>query len=98
MIRLVNVELINCIIEGKKYDYERYNFEERTPFSTKETSVTVDFGDNKIFGDRIAYGEWGNIELDECIKFLKTLKPNEIYRDFSSLINLYDEQKTEARS
>lgn len=87
MANLVKTEQIICDNENKEYNFDRYSFETRSQISTQETSVTVDFGENKIYGDRIAYGSWYDIEVDECIEFLRTLKPHEIKRDFSSLIN-----------
>lgn len=72
--------------ENKEYDFDRYNFIKKRPLSTHETSVVVDFKMNKITGDTIAYGSWYDIELQECIEYLKTLQSNEIKRDFNKLI------------
>ncbi|MGX5430317.1 hypothetical protein [Bacillus cereus] len=72
--------------ENEKYDSDRYNFIKRTPLSTQEISIVVDFKENEITGDILVYGFWDQLELDECIKFLKTLQPSEIKRDFNRLI------------
>jgi len=75
--------------ENKEYDFDRYNFDTYSQIATKETSIVVDFINNEISGDRVAYGSWYDIEVDECIELLETLQPHEILRDFSDLINQY---------
>ncbi len=72
--------------ENKEYDFDRYNFIKKRPLSTHETFVVIDFKNNKITGDTIAYGSWYDIELEECIDYLKTLQSNEIKRDFSDIL------------
>jgi hypothetical protein len=84
MIKFESSEQIKGTYENKEYDFDRYNFIKKKPFSTHETSIVVDFKGNKITGDTIAYGSWYDIELQECIEYLKTLQPNEIRRDFNS--------------
>ncbi|MBG9730771.1 hypothetical protein ABD87_14830 [Lysinibacillus sphaericus] len=79
--------------ENEEFDFDRYCFVTCSQISTKETSVIVDFKTNEIYGDRIAYGSWYDIEWDDCIELLKTLEPHEILRDFSSLINQYEQRK-----
>ncbi|PFX43688.1 hypothetical protein COL24_05350 [Bacillus toyonensis] len=86
MITLKYSEPVKGIYENKEYDFDRYDFIKKRPISTHETSVIVDFIGNKITGDTIAYGSWYDIELQECIEYLKTLQPSEILRDFSHLI------------
>ncbi|WP_197232012.1 hypothetical protein [Lysinibacillus sphaericus] len=76
-----------CDIEKKGHDFDRYYFETRS----KEMIVKVDFIENKISGDMFAYGEYGEMELSECIKVLKTLESKDIIRDFSNLINQYEQ-------
>ena len=87
MAKLINSEQIICTIQNKPYDFDRYNFEGRSALSTHETSVDVDFLNQQIKGDKIAYGEYGRLDLSECIELLQTLQPNEIIRDFSELIS-----------
>lgn len=82
MAKFINSEQIIYTQGSKKIDIDRYDFETRS----KETSVIVNFSENKIYGDRIAFGEWYEIELEECIELLKTLEPHEVIRDFNSLI------------
>ncbi|MED1107728.1 hypothetical protein [Bacillus paramycoides] len=86
MIKLESSEQIKGTYDNKEYDFDRYNFIIKPGFTEKEISIDVDFEGNKITGDIIAYGEWGNLELEECINYLKTLKPSEIKRDFNHLI------------
>ena len=78
--------------EGKKHNYDWYRFIATTPLSTQEISVYVDFQNNEITGDRIAYGSWDDIEAAECIEFLQTLQPDQINRDFTELIKLQNER------
>lgn len=89
MIKSVKYEQVIDDSENKNYDFDRYTFETRSQIATKETSVIVDFHKNEISGDEIAYGSWYDIEIEDCIKLLNTLNPNDIKRDFSRIINLY---------
>ncbi|MEB9975321.1 hypothetical protein P4K82_27940 [Bacillus cereus] len=86
MITLKYSEPVKGTYDNKEYDFDRYDFIKKRPISTHETSVYVDFIGNKITGDTIAYGSWYDIELQECIEYLKTLQPSEILRDFNHLI------------
>ncbi|PET92225.1 hypothetical protein CN527_30805 [Bacillus cereus] len=86
MIKFESSEQIKGTYENKEYDFDRYNFIKKRPLSTHETSVVVDYKNNEITGDTIAYGSWYDIELEECIDYLKTLQPNEIKRDFSDIL------------
>lgn len=89
MEKLVKYEQIIDDNEIKNYDFDRYIFETRSQIATKETSVIVDFHNNEISGDRIGYGSWYDIKIEECIELLNTLNRNDIKRDFSRIINLY---------
>ncbi|MEI3615401.1 hypothetical protein [Bacillus thuringiensis] len=86
MIKLESSEQLKGTYENKKYDFDRYNFVERTAFSTKEISVVVDFERNEITGDKIAYGSCHDLELKACIQLLKMLQSNGVKRDFNKLI------------
>lgn len=86
MIKFDYSEQIKGTYENKKYDFDRYNFIKRTPLSTQEISIVVNFKGNEITGDTIAYGSWYDLELEECIDYLKTLQLSEIKRDFSGLL------------
>lgn len=89
MIKVSSVETIKDT-QNNKYDFDRYNLEIKTGLSTKEVSVQVSFIENEdeiITGDIIAFGSWYNLELDECIEYLKIVKEqNKMKRDFSKFI------------
>lgn len=86
MITFDSNEQIKGTYENKEYDFDRYNFIKRRPLSTHEISIVVDFKRNEITGDTVAYGSWYDLDLEECIDYLKTLQPSEIKRDFSDLL------------
>ncbi|MDT2542585.1 hypothetical protein [Lactococcus petauri] len=89
MIKVSCVETIKDT-QNNKYDFDRYNLEIKTGLSTKEVSVQVSFIENEdeiITGDIIAFGSWYDLELDECIEYLKIVKEqNKMKRDFSKFI------------
>lgn len=89
MIKVSSVETIKDT-QNNKYDFDRYNLEIKTGLSTKEVSVQVSFIENEneiIKGDIIAFGSWYDLELDECIEYLKIVKEqNKMKRDFSKFI------------
>lgn len=89
MIKVSSVETIKDT-QNNKYDFDRYNLKIKTGLSTKEVSVQVSFIENEdeiITGDIIAFGSWYNLELDECIEYLKIVKEqNKMKRDFSKFI------------
>lgn len=86
MLKLESTEQIQGVYENRKYDFDRYNFIARSPIATKEISVVVDFVNDEISGDTIAYGSWYDIEIIECIELLETLQPCDIKRDFKRII------------
>ncbi|MCP6847089.1 hypothetical protein JKQ17_14705 [Listeria monocytogenes] len=76
-MELISVETICETINGKEYDFDRYDLIDRTALSTKEISVVVSFlpdDTDKITGDIIAYGEWGDLDKSECIEYLNYVK------------------------
>ncbi|MGF2085354.1 hypothetical protein [Lactococcus lactis] len=89
MIKVSSVETIKDT-QNNKYDFDRYNLEIKTGLSTKEVSVQVSFIENEdeiITGDIIAFGSWYDLELDECIEYLKIVKEqNKMKRNFSKFI------------
>lgn len=89
MIKVSSVETIKDT-QNNKYDFDRYNLEIKTGLSTKEVSVQFSFIENEdeiITGDIIAFGSWYDLELDECIGYLKIVKEqNKMKRDFSKFI------------
>lgn len=97
-IKLIRTE--NILMEGeeaKKFDkevvdFDRYVFESKSGLSTKDISVVVDFEDNEISGDMVAYGDWFDLTQEECIEYLSTLEEHQILRDFSDIVNQYEEE------
>ncbi|CAH0417538.1 hypothetical protein WFA24289_01880 [Periweissella fabaria] len=89
-MELINVETVSATISGEKYDFDRYDLIDRTALSTKEISVVVSFipdDNNKITGDIIAYGEWGDLDKNECIEYLNYVKSiGKIKREFNMYI------------
>lgn len=88
-MKLTVVETINKGI----YDFDRYGFEVKNPLSTSEYSVTIDFKNNKISGEYIAYGEWNDLEIEDCLVILDTLTDEEKLRDFSSIEKIVLEKR-----
>lgn len=83
MITLTSSEQIQGTYENIKMDFDRYNIEVKSQLSTKDYSVIVDFKNNEITGDCVAYGSWFDIELDECLELLKEIfKTNKPIRNF----------------
>ena len=89
MIKVTSIETVKDN-ENNEYDFDRYNLEIKTGLSTKELSVVVSFIENDkevITGDMIVFGSWYDLELDECIEYLKIVKEqNKMKRDFSKFI------------
>ena len=46
----------------QKYDFDLYQIEARSPMSTREITLTVDFIEKKVSGDIIAFGDWYDLE------------------------------------
>lgn len=88
-MKLTAVETINKGI----YDFDIYSFEVKNPLSTSEYSVTIDFKNNKISGEYIAYGEWNDLEIEDCLVILDTLTDEEKLRDFSSIEKIVLEKR-----
>ncbi|MEK4153364.1 MULTISPECIES: hypothetical protein [Carnobacterium] len=88
-MKLVVVETIKKDV----CDFDRYDFEVKSPLSSKEYSVTIDFKNSEIRGDYVAYGEWNNLDIDECLEILDTLTEEEIKRDFSLIKKVVIEKR-----
>lgn len=87
MLKLESVEQIKGVYDNVETDWDRYNFEERSPVATKEYSVVVDFLTKEIRGDCIKYGSWHELEKEECLELLTImLIDNEPKRDFVHII------------
>lgn len=70
--------------------FDRYTFEERRGLSTRDIDVVVDFENETIEGDMVAYGDWFDIEADECIEYLDTLDKRDVLHDFSEIREKYN--------
>lgn len=87
MLKLESVEQIKGVYDNVEIDWDRYNFEGRSPVATKEYSVVIDFLNEEIKGDCIKYGSWYKLEKEECLEILKLmLIDHEPKRDFSHII------------
>lgn len=73
-LKLINTETLIGTDNGTKYDFDRYTFELKQVLSTKEIFVTVSY----LEGDMIAYGDWGDIELEMCLECLKYVQNNNL--------------------
>jgi len=79
-------EQIKGNYEGKEYNFDRYNFEIRTPMSHQDWSIVVDFLNEDIEGDAVRYGSWDDLVIEECLMCLATLEPHQIKREFSHML------------
>lgn len=78
MIKFLRVETLG--------NYDCYFFEEKTALSTRNIMITVDFGTNEIRGDELSYGNYIDLTLEECLRFLRKLGKNEVKRCFNHLL------------
>lgn len=86
MIKLTSTDQIIGVHENQKLNFDRYDIEVGTSFSTKEYSIVVDFINEDITGECIAYGSWFDIEEVECLELLEIiLKDNKPKRVFSHI-------------
>ncbi|MDT2974807.1 hypothetical protein [Enterococcus casseliflavus] len=58
----------------QKYDFDLYQIEARSPMSTREITLTVDFIEKKVSGDIIAFGDWYDLDIKSVNEILKQLK------------------------
>ncbi|HCW8076475.1 TPA: hypothetical protein OYH96_002649 [Staphylococcus aureus] len=87
MLKVVSSENMDFFHAGKRIDFDRYNLEERTQVSTKQISIVVDFKNEEITGDIVAYGGWYDLSVDECIEYIKVV--NNPIRNFDNILNKY---------
>lgn len=59
---------------NKKYDFDLYEIEARSPMATREISLTVDFIEKKVSGDIIAFGDWYDLDIESVNELLNQLK------------------------
>lgn len=71
MIKVEFTEQIKGIYDNTNIDCDRYTIEVSTTMATKEYSVVVDFVNEEVTGDCIAYGLWFDIETENCIELLE---------------------------
>lgn len=62
------------INNNEKYDFDLYQIEARSPMSTKEISLTVDFIEKKISGDIITFGDWYDLDKEPIIEILTQIQ------------------------
>ena len=62
---------------NKKYDFDLYEIEARSPMATREISLIVDFIEKKVSGDIIAFGDWYDLDIESVNEILKQLKKEE---------------------
>lgn len=84
MKKIVVSEKIQAFVDGQQVDLDRYQFEEQSGLSTKEVSVVIDFENEEIAGDCIAYGGWFELSVDECLEYIQSIdKP---IRNFDDIL------------
>lgn len=84
MKKIIASQNIQAFVDGQKLDLDRYDFEEQSTLSTKEVSVVIDFENEEIAGDCIAYGEWFELSVDECLAYIQFIdKP---IRNFDDIL------------
>lgn len=87
MIKVESIEQIKGIYDNTNIDLDRYTIEVSTAMATKEYSVVVDFLNEEVTGDCIAYGLWFDIEIEDCIELLEFISDrNKSKRDFKHII------------
>ena len=80
-IQLVRTETLR----DETMDFDCYIFIDVSPLSSKDVSIVVDFKDNTIEGDVVAYGDWHDLEYDEIQKYVNVLEDEDILRDFQHI-------------
>ena len=73
----VTVTEMRGINNHQKYDFDLYQIEARSPMSTREITLTVDFIEKKVSGDIIAFGDWYDLDIESVNEILKQLKKEE---------------------
>lgn len=87
MIKVESIEQIKGIYDNTNIDLDRYTIEVSTAMATKEYSVVVDFLNEEVTGDCIAYGLWFDIEIEDSIELLEFISgSNKSKRDFKHII------------
>lgn len=76
MIKLISTDQIIGVHKNQELNFNRYDIEVCTSFSTKECSIVIDFINEEITGESIAYGSWFDIEEIECLELLEIILEN----------------------
>lgn len=73
-------------IDKVPFNMDNYLVEIKTAMSTKEFSVQVDFLNNEITGDTVQFGEWYELELEQCLVILSIIaEQGKLFRDYRYL-------------
>ena len=92
MIKIINTEQIIENSDAYNLNFDRYTLEQKSPLATKEIFITVDFQEHAqpIFsGEIIAYGQWTDLTLAECIPYLNVIIcEHAMLRDFTKELQI----------
>lgn len=78
MITFLRAEMIGNV--------DNYYFEEKSPLSTKDVIITIDFKSQEVNGECVAYGDWLDLEHEECLRYLQQLEENEVIRNYEDFL------------
>ncbi|WP_314208231.1 hypothetical protein [Vagococcus salmoninarum] len=80
--------------QNKDENYDTYFVESYSGLSSKEYTIVVDYKKKTITGDGIAYGDWFDITLIDCLTILDSIsKKGKLNRPYSQLLSSKDESK-----
>ena len=75
------------VVEKYSYnEFDIYGIEDKRALTTKEISIKVNFDKMEITGDCIAYGEWYDLDSEECKELLTMIPKEERLRNFEDLL------------
>lgn len=72
-------------LKDAEVDIDRYEFEDISRLSSKDVSIIVNFNEDVIQGDIVAFGDWYDLEYEECVHYLNLLDKKDIIRDFEAI-------------
>ncbi|MGO3710325.1 hypothetical protein [Vagococcus salmoninarum] len=80
--------------QNKDENYDTYFVVSYSGLSTKEYTIFVDYKNERITDDVIAYGDWFDISLTDCLTILDSVsKKEKLRRPYSQLLSSKDESK-----
>ena len=79
------------VIIGEGFDFDRYEIEIKTPISTKELAIVVDFKTEEISGQFIKYGSWYDLPIEDCLEYANQIKKP--IRSFKEIIEKYNKPR-----